>query len=251
MSTDHMPTDLSRRVVIGAVAVGVAALGTGSGAQVRPANAETIAIIGTGNVGGTLGKRWAALGHAITYGSRAPDSDKVKQLVEDTGLNARATTQADAVKGASVVLLAAPSQMALDIVNGLGDLSGKLVIDAMNAMSFKDGAMIEPDDALGLAARIQAAAPEAAVIKAFNTTTTRIMADPKISGGPVSLPIAGGDASARARVSALAAPLGFEVVDMGGSEALKQVEHLGRIYVAYAVKHRPQRLEFHLRTWKA
>jgi hypothetical protein len=89
------------------------------------------------------------------------------------------------------------------------------------------------------------------VVKAFNTTTTRVMADPTISGGPVSLPIAGGDASARARVAALAGSLGLIPIDMGGPEALRQVEHLGRIYVAYSVKHRPQRLEFHLRTWTA
>jgi hypothetical protein len=251
MSNDQTPTDLSRRVVMGAVAASVAARGAESTAQEKPANPETIAIVGTGNVGGTLGKRWAALGHAIIYGSRASESDKVKQLVKDTGHGARATTQAEAVKGAGIVLLATPSQSALSIVSGLGDLSGKLVIDAMNAMSFKDGVLIEPEDALGLAARIQAAAPMAAVVKAFNTTTTRIMADPRISGGPVSLPIAGGDEAARARVRALAVPLGFEVVDMGGSESLRQVEHLGRTYVAYAVKHRPQRMEFHLRTWTA
>ena len=51
-------------------------------------NSETIAIIGTGNVGSTLGKIWAAKGHEIIYGSRTPTSDRVQQLVRESGKNA-------------------------------------------------------------------------------------------------------------------------------------------------------------------
>ena len=44
------------------------------------AHGETIAIIGTGNVGSTLGKIWAEAGHTIIYGSRTPDSSRVRSL---------------------------------------------------------------------------------------------------------------------------------------------------------------------------
>ena len=50
-----------------------------------PAAAETIAVIGTGNVGGALGPEFAALGHTIVYGSREPERDDVVALVERTG----------------------------------------------------------------------------------------------------------------------------------------------------------------------
>jgi 8-hydroxy-5-deazaflavin:NADPH oxidoreductase len=243
--------DIARRTLLGSVAAGTFIAATAV-AQTKSASPEAIAIIGTGNVGATLGKAWAAKGHRIIYGSRSPESEKAKQLAKDTGNGATVVAQATAAKGVGLVLLAAPSQVALEIVAALGDLSGKVVMDAMNAMSFKDGKLIEPDDDIGLAMQIQAKAPSASVVKAFNATNSRVMSGPKeITGGPVTMPIAGGDEKARAKVAALAAEIGFDVLDMGGPEALKQVEHLGRIYVAYAVAHRPQRVEFNFRTWKA
>jgi len=244
-------TDPDRRSMLVSAAAGVF-FATSAVAQQKTDIPETIAVIGTGNVGATLGKAWAAKGHRIVYGSRSPDSDKSKQLAKDTGNNARVVTQSAAAKDASIVLLAAPSQVAMEIVAALGDLSGKVVMDAMNVMSFKDGKLIEPDDTLGLAARIQETVKGAFVVKAFNATNSRVMSGPQqVTGGPVTVPIAGSDDKARAKVAALATSIGFDVLDMGGPEALKLVEHLGRIYVAYALNHRPQRLEFNFRTWKA
>lgn len=243
--------EIARRTLLATATAGTFIASTAR-AQEKTAKPETIAIIGTGNVGATLGKAWAVKGHRIVYGSRAPTSDKAKQLVTETGNNAKVVAQADAVKGAGIVLLAAPSQVALELVASLGDLSGKVLIDAMNAMSFKDGKLVEPDDSEALAVKIQAKVPAAFVVKAFNATNARVMSGPvAITGGPVSVPLAGADEKARARVAALATEIGFDVIDMGGPEALKQVEHLGRIYVAYAVTHRPQRLEFNFRTWNA
>jgi 8-hydroxy-5-deazaflavin:NADPH oxidoreductase len=248
----NMTSELTRRSILGAATAAGTLIATSALAQQKQASGDVIAMIGTGNVGATLGKAWAAKGHRIVYGSRSPDSEKSKQLVKDTGNGATVVAQAFATKGASIVVLAAPSQVALEIVATLGDLSGKIIIDAMNAMSFKDGKLIEPDDPNGLAAQIQAKAPGALVVKAFNATNAKVMSGPQqVTGGPVTVPIAGADDKARAKVTALATQLGFDVLDMGGPEALRQVEHLGRIYVGYAVTHRPQRLEFNFRIWKA
>lgn len=247
-----MTNELTRRSVLAAATATGTLIATSAMAQQRQAVGDVIAMIGTGNVGATLGKAWAAKGHKVIYGSRSPDSAKSQQLVKDTGNGATVVAQALAAKDASIVVLAAPSQVALEIVASLGDLSGKVVIDAMNAMSFKDGKLIEPDDPIGLAAQIQAKAPGAKVVKAFNATNAKVMSGPQqVTGGPVTVPIAGADEAARAKVAALTTQLGFDVIDMGGPEALRQVEHLGRIYVAYAVAHRPQRIEFNFRTWKA
>lgn len=242
-------SDISRRTIIGAATVGAAVLATTQNAAAKVETPETIAIIGTGNVGSTLGKRWAALGHKIIYGSRSPDSDKTKKLLAETGNGATAVVQSAAARTAGVVLLATPSQSALEIVASLGDLSGKVVMDAMNAMTFNAGKLIEPPDTEALAARIQDMAPRAYVVKAFNTTNTTAMRDPKLTGGPITIPIAGASLDAKARVSALITQLGLEVFDMGDASALKFLEHLGRIYVGYSVANRPQRMEFSFRTW--
>src|SRR6185503_9145683 len=88
-----------------------------------------IAVIGTGNVGSALGPEFAALGHTIVYGSRTPTEQDVKDLVAKTGHGATATTQPEAVKGADIVLLAVPGNLAVQITQSLGDLSGKIIID--------------------------------------------------------------------------------------------------------------------------
>ena len=52
---------------------------------------ETVAVIGTGDMGDSLGPRFADLGYRVVYGSRNPESDRVRALVEKTGGNASAT----------------------------------------------------------------------------------------------------------------------------------------------------------------
>ena len=49
-------------------------------ALVGPASAaaETVAMIGTGNVGAALGRRFAEHGHTVVYGSRNPSAADVR-----------------------------------------------------------------------------------------------------------------------------------------------------------------------------
>jgi predicted dinucleotide-binding enzyme len=239
LSPEHKETFILRRIVLALTLLAAAP---------AAAQTETIAVIGTGNVGSTLGQRWAALGHTIIYGSRDPRSEKVQALVKSSP-KASATTPREAAAKAGMVLLAIPSGAAEETVTGLGDLKGKIIIDAMNTLTIKDGAVVEPANQESLLAQIQRWAPGALVVKAFNTTNTSVMKDPRITGGPVTMPITGPDAAAKARVARLATSLGFEVVDLGGMEAALFADQLGRLYVGYGVKHRPQRMEFHLRTW--
>ncbi|MBL8629124.1 MAG: NAD(P)-binding domain-containing protein [Rhodospirillaceae bacterium] len=245
-------SQLTRRTAVGiaatvALASGAAAAPT-KNAAIKP---ELIAIIGTGNVGAALGKRWGALGHKVVYGSRTPEAEKTKLLARDSGRTATAMAPRDAVKDATVVVLAVPAQAALETVAGLGDLKGKVIIDAMNEMSIENGKLIEPSNPAALSARIQAMAPDAQVVKALNATSSRAMADPAMTGGPITIPIAGASADAKAKVAALLKSIGLEAFDLGGADALKAVEHLGRVYVAYSASHRPQRMEFGFRTWSS
>jgi len=67
-----------------------------------------IAVIGAGNVGGTLGTRWAQNGHRVAFGVRNVRDPKSQQLVKGAGSNARAAAVGEVAAGASVVLLATP-----------------------------------------------------------------------------------------------------------------------------------------------
>ena len=182
-----------------------------------PAQAAKIAVIGTGNVGSALGPEFAALGHTIIYGSRTPTEKDVTDLVAKTGHGATATTQPEAVKGADIVLLAVPGNLAVQITQGLGDLSGKIIIDPTNRYirNTPDGYFTHDVPGGSNAELIQAAAPGAKVVKAFNTLNWTKMVDPASSGGPVSILLVGDDAAARATVAELIKGMGLEPVDLG------------------------------------
>ena len=93
-----------------------------------------IAIIGAGNVGGTLGKMWAARGHEVAFGVRSPNDAKVQTLVTVTGQRARAVSMKDAVVGAEVVALATPWSAVESAIKDAGDLRGKVLVDATNPL---------------------------------------------------------------------------------------------------------------------
>lgn len=202
----------NRRTVAGGLALGVALL-----ALQAPAWAATIAIIGTGDVAGALGPEFAALGHTIVYGSRDPARAEVTALVERTGRGARAAGQREAVAGAEIVVLAVPGGVAEEVTRSLGDLSGKIILDPTNRVGRgDDGFAVHDVPGKGSNAElIQAAAPNARVVKAFNTLNWREMVDPASSGGPITIAIAGNDAAAKAVVAELITGMGLEPMDFG------------------------------------
>ncbi|MDX1516406.1 MAG: NADPH-dependent F420 reductase [Woeseiaceae bacterium] len=188
-----------------------------------PVHADTIAIIGTGDVAGALGPEFAAQGHRIVYGSRDPERRSVRELVARTGGGASATTQAESVIDADIVVLAVPGLMVGEITRGLGDLSGKIIIDPTNPL---ERTMLKFRHAVDSsnAEIIQAAAPGAHVVKAFNTLNWRTMVEPESSGGPVSIPLVGDDGRAKRKVAALVRGMGLEPIDLGGLEHARWVE---------------------------
>jgi predicted dinucleotide-binding enzyme len=189
--------------------------------------AETIAVIGTGNVGAALGPEFGALGHTIVYGSREPMREDVQALVARTGGGALAKQPAEAVVGADIVVLAVTGTSAVEIARGLGNLAGKIIIDPTNVVSREGGRMSHGVEGKGSnAAMIQAAAPGAFVVKAFNTLNVREMIDPETAGGPITIMLAGDNAEAKATVAELVRGMGLEVADVGGLEYAHVLEEM-------------------------
>ncbi len=207
---------------------------------------EPIAVIGTGEVGGTLEKRWAGSGHRIVYGSRTPDAGRVAKLVSETGAGAIATTPGKAVQQANIVLLAVPWSAFKDTVESLGDLGGKVIIDPINY--FKPvGGYPGPLDGPSIAQQVQAMMPGAKVVKAFNTLGSEIMVDPKLAGGPVTIPLAGDDREAKARVANLVRDAGLEPMDMSALSVSVFIEGMLGLYVSYRQYNPGKGFEFYLR----
>jgi NADPH-dependent F420 reductase len=193
-----------------------------------PASAETIALIGTGNVGGALGRRFAENGHTVVYGSRNPLADDVVALVNETGHGAVALSPAQAAAQSRVVVLAIPWAATEDVVRGLGDLSGKIIVDPTNprVMASDGFADYPPTLEDSNAERIARLAPGAEVVKAFSTLGFETMFDPRVAEGPVTIPLVGDDREAKALVAALAREIGLEAVDVGPLRHARIIEGL-------------------------
>jgi NADPH-dependent F420 reductase len=207
--------------------------------------AETIAIIGTGNVGAALGQRFAESGHQIVYGSRDPTRAENQRLVAATGPTARADTQQAAAQAADIVVLAVPWDIVETLTRSLGALAGKIVIDPTNPRRIAEDGLRDYAFDGSNAERIQALAPDAFVVKALSTLGVETMLDPASAGGPVSVPIAGDDENAKRVVAALVAAIGLEPVDVGPLRYAHVIE--GLHYLRYnAGQYGEARINYHL-----
>jgi NADPH-dependent F420 reductase len=188
--------------------------------------AETIAMIGTGNVGSALGRRFAERGHTVAYGSRNPQAADVRELVAATGNGSVALAPAEAAARSDIVVLAVPWRVAEDTVRALGDLTGKVVVDPTNPrVMANDGFADYPRDGSN-AERIAGLAPGAKVVKAFSTLGFETMDDPAVANGPVTVPVVGDDRVAKERVAVLARSIGLEAVDVGPLRHARIIEGL-------------------------
>ena len=193
--------------------------------------ADTIAVIGTGDVAAALGPEFAAQGHTIVYGSRNPSRDEVRTLVSRTGGDASAATPAESVVGADIVVMAIPGTVVEAVTGSLGDLSGKIIIDPTNAIDRNANGVLTLVYDTSTAEIIQGAAPGAHVVKAFNTLNWRTMVDPDSSGGPVSIPLVGDNAAAKAKVAELVEGMGLEAIDVGPLRYARHVEGMLLIWI--------------------
>lgn len=192
----------------------------------------TIGIIGSGNVGGVLGARWAQKGHSVVFGSRTPDDDDMKKLLAGAGKTSRGATLAEAATS-DVLLLAMPWPVIKDVLAGLGNLTDKVLIDATNPVLANLSAL-----ALGTttsaAEQVAQWARGAKVVKAFNTIGNSIMANTDFKGEKPVLFYCGDDALAKKTVHQLAGDIGFDPQDAGPLTQARLLEPLALLWISLA-----------------
>jgi hypothetical protein len=190
------------------------------------------AVLGTGDVGRTLGGKLVQLGHEVTLGSRTTDNPTALKWAESAGSGAGAGTFAEAAASAEVVVNAVGGRVALAALEeaGAANLDGKVVVDVSNPLAFEDGALrLSPVESDSVGEQIQRAFPHARVVKSLNTVNCRVMVEPTLVPGEHQVFVCGEDAAAKEQVTAMLGEFGWpphRVLDLGGIRAARGVEML-------------------------
>jgi len=191
-----------------------------------------IAIIGAGNVGGTLGRAWAGHGHKVFYGVREPEAPEVVRLTAATP-GAKAGDNRAAGRHGEVIVLSVPFDSAEAAIAELGDLTGKILLDCTNPLSADFRELTIGFSESG-AERIAAKARGASLFKTLNQTGFGNMANPAFPGGRAVMFVAGDDQAQKPVVLRLIGELGFDAVDAGGLKVARLLEPFGMLWIHLA-----------------
>jgi 8-hydroxy-5-deazaflavin:NADPH oxidoreductase len=188
-----------------------------------------IAVIGTGSVGGTLGQRWAELGHSVAFGVRGLNDKVAQALLATIDGDARLASVYDAAQAAEVVVLATPYAANEAALAAAGDLTGKILIDVTNPIDANFSLAVGFDTSGG--EEVAKLAPGARVYKAMNQVGFEIMADPNFAAGKPVMFVAGDDEAGKEIVLALVSSLGFAAIDVGNLSLARLIEPFGMLWI--------------------
>jgi predicted dinucleotide-binding enzyme len=214
----------------------VAAVGAGFALAPERLSAQTksltmkIGIIGSGNIGGTLGVLWAKAGYEVFFSSRHPD--ELGDLVKRAGPSAQAGMPREGAAFGDVVLISVPygavPQVGRDFAT---ELAGKVVLETGNPYPTRDGAMAEPALAKGTGLASAEFLPGVRLVRAFNSIPAHALAsEANRSGERIGVPLAGDDVGALEIASRLVRDAGFEPVVVGPLASAKKFDRDTPVY---------------------
>jgi predicted dinucleotide-binding enzyme len=168
-----------------------------------------IAVLGTGIVGRTLGSKLIAVGHSVTMGSRNAAHPEANAWAAEAGERAAV---------GEMVINATSGGATLEVLSasGPGNLAGKVLIDVSNPLDFSRGfpPSLSTSSDTSLAEQVQAAHPEARVVKTLNTMSAPVMVEPGLGPGHHNVFVSGNDEPARAEVRSLLESFGWPAEDI-------------------------------------
>ncbi|MBD1868438.1 NAD(P)-binding domain-containing protein [Cyanobacteria bacterium FACHB-471] len=184
-----------------------------------------IGIIGSGNMGRSLGILWAEQGHEVFFGARA--AEKGQAIVAIAGENTQGGTNDQAAAFGDVLLYTIRGVDPAEVLTSTDVLAGKILIDCNN-QEIPEGFAYLPITQ-SLAEKLAGEVPQAKVVKAFNTMAQELfeLAPEPLKSHSVSVFVAGDDESARQTVMQLAQDIGFNPLDCGELRRARLIEGLG------------------------
>lgn len=188
----------------------------------------TTAIIGLGNMGKGIAKRLAGKTELV-LASR--DSAAATAFAATLPAGVAVLDQEAAIARADIVILALPYDAALAAAANPA-LAGKILVDISNPVK-PDFSGLAIGHSTSAAEELQAAAPSAKVVKAFNTIFASVFDLPSAQTAEVPVFVAGNDEAAVASVAELVKQAGFAVEATGGIDAARLLEPLGMLNIRF------------------
>ncbi len=187
---------------------------------------DHITIIGAGTVGAHLARAFRSAGHDVRLAARNVDSDKVRAVRGELGLDAVPLASASA--GTDIVVLAVPFPVVADTAAAIAPADDVVIVDATNTVG-----MELPAGATSILDVIADAGVRGPLVKAFNTIGAEAYVAPSIDGTPLFLPVAG-DESAAERIRDLAVSIGFDALVIGDRSAARLNERAAELWIHLA-----------------
>ena len=199
-----------------------------------------IAILGTGDVGQSLGTAFHTLGHQVRMGSRTAENEKAVAWASKCGDRAGCGTYAEVAAWAELVVLATLGTAIPEVIAAAqpSNLAGKILIDTTNPLDHSHGFPPRLASMPGGSAgeTVQQLAPLVSVVKAFNTVGNRHMFRPDFPGGPPDMFICGDDEGAKGTVTTILEEFGWGTVDIGGIAGSGYLEAMCLVWVLYGAR---------------
>jgi 8-hydroxy-5-deazaflavin:NADPH oxidoreductase len=189
-----------------------------------------IAVLGTGNVGMTIGAKLVETGHQVMMGSRTADNEKAVSFSKRFPDRASHGTFSDAAAFAELIFNCTAGIGSLEALQQAGpSLGNKIIIDVSNPLDFSQGMpptlTISNTDSLG--EQIQKTFPSSRVVKTLNTMWCGLMVNPGLLKEEHNVFLSGNDASAKESVKKLLYTFGWkesQIIDLGDISTARGTE---------------------------
>ncbi|MFT3754088.1 MAG: NAD(P)-binding domain-containing protein [Paludibacter sp.] len=191
-----------------------------------------IAVLGTGDVGNTIGSKLIELGYSVAMGSRSANNEKAVAFAAKHGNKALAGTFAEAAAFGELIFNCTKGANSLEALKLAGEknLKNKIIVDVSNPLDFSKGMppSLTVCNTNSVGEEIQKAFPSAKVVKALNTIWCGIMVDPTlVNGGDHNTFLSGNDSEAKGEIKKLLVDFGWNednILDLGDISTARGTE---------------------------
>ena len=193
-----------------------------------------VAVLGAGNIGGTLGRKWITAGHQVTFGVSDPNGKNAQTLRDEFADRVSIGSVAEALTtNPQVVVMALPgTAMEATITEHATQLDNHIIIDAANRMG---------GGPMNSFATFQQYTPHAHIFRAFNSYGWENFANPQFAQGTADLFYCGPDGDLRTMVAQLISDVGLRPISLGGVEQVGLVDSVAGLWFALALGQRKGR----------